>query len=299
MQLPEELQLGIEKLFENVSSLLLRKSREELSKTYKEGGISPFSDEASLLAYLGARMPATYAAVYKTLQNVHLEGHILDLGAGLGAASWAMLDLFPNLEKITLIEQNQNAIRLGEKLLSSSKTHWILQNLSAPIPKANAAVLSYVMNELKSPEQVIKNCWGAVDTLVIIEPGTPKAFGLMKKIREQLIGAKAHIIAPCPHTHACLNDWCHFSARVERTKIHRLLKEGSLGHEDEKFCYLIASKSGGASCSNRVIRHPLKQSGYVSLNLCTKQGTLEEKTISRKNKELYRKARDAEWGSSF
>jgi ribosomal protein RSM22 (predicted rRNA methylase) len=74
------------------------------------------------------------------------------------------------------------------------------------------------------------------------------------------------------------------------------LKEGSLGYEDEKFCYLIASKTPGALFSNRIIRHPLKQSGHVRLTLCTDQGKIEEKTISRKDKSLYRQARDSEWG---
>ena len=33
--------------------------------------------------------------------------------------------------------------------------------------------------------------------------------------------------------------------------------------------------------------------------MCTEAGKLEEKTVTRKEKELYRKARDAEWGDRF
>lgn len=297
MQLPEELQKKIEGFFEGVSIAALRKAREALTHNYKEGKVSPFSNQAQSLAYLGARMPATYAALHKALRNVTLRGHLLDLGAGLGAGSWAALDLFPELEKITLIEQSKEAIDLGKKLLSSPKTKWILESLPTSIPKADAAILSYVLNELHDPKKVIEDCWKSVDTLVILEPGTPKAFQLMKKIREQLIELKAHIIAPCPHRLSCPSDWCHFAARLERTKIHRLLKEGSLGHEDEKFCYLIASKFRGLAYSGRVIRHPVKQTGHVRLSLCTSQGNLEEKIVSRKDKEIYRQARDAEWGS--
>lgn len=299
MQLPEEQQIIIEHFFENVSPLALRKAREELTQNYKEGKTSPFSDEARRLAYLGARLPATFAAVHKVLQNIHLSGHLLDLGAGPGTASIAALTLFPDLEKITLIEQNKEAIALGKTLFPHPKVEWVQQSLSGPIPNANAAILSYVVCELNEPEKVIETCFQAVDTLIIIEPGTPKAFQTMKRIREKLIHLKAHILAPCPHHVACPNDWCHFSARVERSRIHRLLKEGDLGYEDEKFCYLIASKSSGTQAANRIIRHPLKQTGHVRLTLCVQSGKIEEKIISRKDKELYRRARGAEWGDQY
>lgn len=299
MQLPENIQLAINRYFENVSPLSLRKAREALSRNYKEGGVSPFSDEARRLVYLGARMPATFAAVVKVLQNITLKGHLLDLGAGPGTATMAAMALFPDLEKITLVEQNREAIALGQSLFPLDHAAWLNQSLSQPLPKADAAILSYVIGELSSPEKVVENCWNAVDLLIIIEPGTPKAFQLMKKVRELLLKKEGQIVAPCPHALACPNDWCHFSARVERSRIHRLLKDGSLGHEDEKFCYLIVSKQRSTPCSNRIIRHPMKQTGHVRLSLCTKDGTLIEKTISRKDKATYRASRDAEWGDAL
>lgn len=303
MQLPAELQSSIESFFENVSTNVLRKARESLTSTYREGGASPFDDEAKRLAYLGTRMPATFAAVRKTLQNIQLSGSLLDLGAGPGTASWAALDLFPELQKITLVEKNRKAIELGKTLAKShpilQSANWMQQLLDGPIPAADSAILSYVLGELDHPERVVENTWNAVNTLIIIEPGTPKAFQMMKKIREQLLKLNAHIIAPCPHALACPNDWCHFSARVERSRIHRLLKEGTLNFEDEKFCYLIAARSPGRVPLNRIIRHPTKQSGFVRFSVCTNQGTLAEKTVSKKDKELYRQARDAEWGDQM
>ncbi len=299
MQLPEKLQVGIEYFFENVSPKALQKAREALTRNYQERGISPFGDESKRLAYLGARMPATFAAIHKVLQNISLKGHVLDLGAGPGTATWAVLELFPEIEKITLIEQSADAITLGKGLLTAQAVKWVQQDLTGPIPRADAAILSYVVSELKEPVKVIRACWNAVETLIIVEPGTPKAFHLMKKIRQVLIDLNAYLIAPCPHFFTCPNDWCHFSARVERTRLHRLLKGGSLGFEDEKFCYLIAAKSSGPSISSRIIRHPMKQSGHVKLSLCTDKGMLVEKTISRKDKELYREARNSEWGRSF
>lgn len=306
MILPEELQTAIDRIVQHSPSL--QKARETLTRGYKEGRASNFSDEATRLAYLGARMPATYAAVHKVLQASPPFEHLLDLGAGPGTASWAAADLIPTLNKITLVEKSREAITLGKTLAESSShpalkhAEWIHQTLNQPIPKADAAILSYVLNEIEDPKTLIDRCWQSVACLIIIEPGTPKGFSIIRKVRQQLIELGAHILAPCPHAQACPiqgSDWCHFSARIERTRLHRLLKDGSLGYEDEKFSYLVASKTAKGSFKSRIIRHPLRQSGYVKFLLCTDEGKLEEKTVTRSNKELYRVARDAEWGDSF
>lgn len=304
MQLPEALQSAIDHLLEHTSSNVLRKAREALSQDYREGRASPFSDEAKRLAYLGARMPATYGAVYKVLAPLSLTGHFLDLGAGPGTASWAATELFPGLEKITLIEKSEEAIALGKMLAQNhlQKATWLNQSLSEPLPNADSAIFSYVLGELQDPIAVLERAWEKVPLLILIEPGTPKAFQLIRKIRQHFIDRKAYLIAPCPHAFACPiqgNDWCHFAARIERTRLHRMLKEGSLGYEDEKFCYLVLSKTPGENFANRIVRHPSKQSGHVKLTLCTSSGKLEEKTVSRKDKEHYRQARDAEWGDIF
>jgi ribosomal protein RSM22 (predicted rRNA methylase) len=307
MQLPFELQAAINEILEKTNPTILKKARHSLTQDYKSGSISHFNDEAKRLAYLGARLPATFASVHKVLQNIpSLSGHVLDLGAGPGTASWAVADLFPEVNQFTLIEKISEAILLGKSLAKHhpllQKSTWIHQSLGEKFPSADAAILSYVLNELNDPLAIVKKCWESVSLLIIIEPGTPKGFHLIRKIREQLIELNAHLIAPCPHSFACPvqgNDWCHFSARVERTRLHRLIKEGTLGHEDEKFSYLVASKSSGPVLNARIIRHPLKNSGHVRLSLCSNTGKIEEKVITRSDKESYRKARDADWGDPF
>lgn len=306
MQLPEELQSAIDQIVAKTPQKFLSKAREELTKDYKEGKVSLFGDEAKRLVYLASRMPATFAAIYKVLQN--LSGnfdHFLDLGAGPGTASWAAIDLFPSVKKITLLERSPEAIVLGKELAKASshsvlrEAEWIEQSLPGKIPNADAAILSYVLNEMPNFEKIVSDVWNAVDLLIVIEPGTPKGAAIIRKVREQLFGLGAHVIAPCPHSLACPSDWCHFAARVERTRLHRLVKGGTLGYEDEKFSYFIAAKQGSALCKNRIVRRPVKNSGHVHLTLCTGSGKLEEKTVTRSNKELYKKARDAEWGDPF
>ena len=95
---------------------------------------------------------------------------------------------------------------------------------------------------------------------------------------------------------AAAGDWCHFSQRVERTSQHRQLKGGALGYEDEKFSYLVAARIDAPSAAARIVRHPGKHSGHVQLVLCTTEGKIENRTVTRSNKKAYKRARKAEWG---
>ena len=48
-----------------------------------------------------------------------------------------------------------------------------------------------------------------------------------------------NIAAPCMHKECALkNDYCQFYARVERSSLHKLAKNGTLSYEDEKYFYL-------------------------------------------------------------
>ncbi len=213
-----------------------------------------------------------------------------------------MLDLHPHLKAI-LVEQNLDAITLGKQLLDGHT--WICKDMKEfkELPKADLCILSYSLGEIKPFGTFLERLWNApIDTIAIIEPGTPAGFQTILEARDLFITKHANIIAPCPHAFQCPlkgKDWCHFSARLERTKLHRLLKGGTLGYEDEKFSYLIVSKKQHPIKGDRILRHPCKGSGFVRFNLCTMDGTNQEKVVSRKDKELYRKARDAKWGDLF
>lgn len=113
-----------------------------------------------------------------------------------------------------------------------------------------------------------------------------------------LIDRGAFIAAPCPHQNVCLNDWCHFGCRVARSKLHRESKGGAAPFEDEKFTYLIAVREKRESAGARILRRPLIGKGKVTLSLCASSG-LTEKTVSKKDGEIYKKARKADWGDVF
>jgi ribosomal protein RSM22 (predicted rRNA methylase) len=311
MKWPESLQTATEQILQKSSPSVLKRASEALTQEYrqKHSSHSIFSDEARRLAYLAVRFPATYAAVTKVLSEIPEIPckKILDLGAGPGTAAWAARELFPDIQETVLIEKSASAVSLGKELMGGSdfKARWICEDLETmtEFPSADLAILSYALGELKNPNALVEKLWqNPISYLAIIEPGTPLGYRNIVRARELLIHLGAYLLAPCPHRMACplkTGDWCHFSVRLERTKLHRLLKEGSLGYEDEKFSYLIVSRQAQKIPGSRILRPPQKGSGHVRFSICNENGACADTVVSRKTKDFYRLARDAEWGDRW
>jgi ribosomal protein RSM22 (predicted rRNA methylase) len=314
MHLPTFLQEAIEKQITSLKLSELQKCSEGISHRYRNGVEHFLQTPGDRLAYLAARFPATYTAcaevlleVQKRMPGVRIET-LLDVGAGPGTGMWAAQEMFSTLKSATLVERDRGLIEIGKALAKGARceTKWQVVDLEKEwTPEPHDLVLvSYAIGEL--PEKVglslIPRLWEAArGLLVFIEPGTPKGFMRIRKIREALIALKAPLIAPCPHAESCPmkeGDWCHFSGRLERSSFHRKIKGGTLGHEDEKFSYIVAGKSPALPIQGRILRHPLKRSGHVTLSLCTDQG-LTTRTVTRKEKESYSRARKAEWGENI
>lgn len=90
----------------------------------------------------------------------------------------------------------------------------------------------------------------------------------------------------------------HFAVRLPRTRLHRAAKASDLAYEDEKFSYVVLSRTPGARQYSRIIRHPQVRKGHVSLELCTADG-VKTVVISRRDGDLYSRARKASWGDVF
>src|SRR5262249_10947777 len=236
----------------------------------------------------------------------------LDLGSGPGTVAWAAIDIFDEIKQITLVEQDQDLIRLGKVLADYSRTRslpaakWHTMNLKTigDIPLHDLVVCSYSLGEIEreAAVKILRTAWRSTrQAFVIIEPGTMQGFDLIRTLREELIRLGGHILAPCPHHHACPmppDNWCHFVARFERTSLHRRIKLGLLGYEDDKFAYIIASKYPVRPAHSRVIRHPQTRSGFIQLELC-KQDQLQTVTVTRSEKEASKQARRMEWGDEW
>lgn len=319
MRLSAELLDAIQRETEKVDHRKLAQATAQLTEHYKAADFSSpaVASEAHRSAYLAVRLPATYAAICHVFAEIKLRApeqeiaSLLDLGAGPGTALFAAAETFPHLQQATLIESDAAWITVGKCLAEQSElppiqqAQWLKQDLRSGLSceKHDLVVISYTLGELPqaSAESVLNKAWKCAGKfLVLIEPGTRRGFAAINAARSSLIANAAAILAPCPHHFACPmaagGDWCHFSQRVERTSQHRQLKGGALGYEDEKFSYLIAAKSAAPSAGARIVRHPGKHSGHVQFALCTAEGRIENRTVTRSSKEAYKRARKAEWG---
>jgi len=203
-------------------------------------------------------------------------------------------------------------VELGRHLLAAmderlaAESRFVTMDLRDPDPfgEHDLVIVSYALGELapSSARALVERTWAAARrAIVIIEPGTPRGFGTIITARDVLISAQATIVAPCTHIGRCPlagADWCHFDTRVERTHRHQRVKAGTLPYEIEKFSYVIAAREMAAMPPRaaRIIRHPLKKSGHVILDLCTADASAQRRVISRRDRELYRQARHAKWG---
>ncbi|MEV0218230.1 small ribosomal subunit Rsm22 family protein [Streptomyces sp. NPDC050704] len=278
-------------------------------------------DRADVAAYAAYRMPATFEAVRAALDAFAdavpdwTPGSHVDVGGGTGAATWAVSATWPEERPVTVLDWAEPALALGRELASRNpllkSTEWRRSRIGAAltIESSDLVTVSYVLGELTEAARAVVVDAAATaaapdsGAVVIIEPGTPDGYARVLAARDRLIGAGFHIAAPCPHSAACPivpgEDWCHFSARVSRSSLHRQVKGGSLAYEDEKFSYVAATRLPVAPAVSRVVRRPQIRKGQVLLDLCEAEEALRRVTVTKRHGLLYKAARDADWGDAW
>jgi ribosomal protein RSM22 (predicted rRNA methylase) len=206
-------------------------------------------------------------------------------------------------------------LSLGEAMAQRStspaikSSRWVRADLSGPwqAGASDLVVLSYALGELREEQQepLVRRLWEvAGGLLIIVEPGTPEGFKRILRMRSLLLACGAALSAPCPHCGPCPMEgcnWCHFSARVARSRLHRQAKGSVLPYEDEKFSYLVAVKVQGQEAITRparVLRHPQVRKGHIKLELCSADG-LKQVTVSKSQGDQYRLAKELKWGSAM
>ena len=318
MQLPPSLRAAIDRELEGIALADLAHASEALSQRYRaevQDGRLHLSNEMAARAYLTTRLPATFAAISAALAAVaearpgFAPGSVLDAGAGPGTATWAAAEQWHSLEDAMLAEASPAIRAIGERLGPPlARASWIAGNLDAALadlPSRDLVLLAYVLDELPKAARgsLIERLWSLTrDTLLIVEPGTTAGWKRILHARDLLIQAGAYILAPCPHANACplaAPDWCHFSARVARSRLHRGAKGGTVPWEDEKFIYVAASRHAGAGAAARVLAPPQSSKFAVTLKLCEPSGQAAERTIEKRSGAAFKQARKLDWGDAL
>lgn len=314
--IPIQLSAAIEAEAQGVKLSELRRVSAAITERYsrqKSDGARLVATKEEALVYSIVRMPATYSAVLCALRHtLELTGELsicsaLDIGAGTGAAAWATAQCV-SVGRIDCLEREREMSALGKRLALPLQTplRWIESDvLSYPLKEEyDFVVASYALNEMSPPqrEAVLSKLWAHTrKLLLIVEPGTPYAFSLQREMRQTLLRQGGNLVAPCPQGAACAigeDDWCHFTCRVARSKLHRYVKGGDAPFEDEKFTYSAFLKGAPVRvCVERILRHPITEVKKVDLVCCTKEGIVGRSL--RKKDEGYKRAKKLGAGDAF
>ncbi len=319
MELPADLRTALDTALSGIGVRHATGTVERLIEAYRAGGPATtpiLTTVDDVLAYAGYRLPATYSAVRAALQQVGSAApgfapqSLVDLGGGSGAAAWAAMEQFRSLTRFLVLDQVEPALNLGRQLAQPSRLYraeWRVTSLTdGAVPPADLVTLSYVLGELTAADQlsVVSRAAAAASGLVVVEPGTPAGYERILRARQVMLDEGLTVVAPCPHQRACPmvagQDWCHFSVRVNRSAVHRRLKGADLGYEDEKFAYVAAIRDPDlVRQPGRVLRHPARRKGLVALYVCTPTEGLARLTVSKRQGDEYRAARDVSWGDPW
>jgi ribosomal protein RSM22 (predicted rRNA methylase) len=283
---------------------------EALSAAYRQRQGNYTQKAEDHMAYIMARMPATFAACEAVLSQAIGVGlqppaTALDIGAGPGTMGWALSQL-DNADQMVLTQVEKDStfaafcaqVRPPLKQVQTVSTFLGNEALS---PHGWVS-LAYVLCELAPGAQAnwVERAFALTqEALILIEPGTPAGYRRILAARDQLISLGGHVVAPCPHQAACplaKEDWCHFPARFQRTPEGRQLKHATLPYEEFSYLIVVKDPSSLMPYPGRVIRHPMPRSGHIHLDICTSQGAYEKVTISAKSKDVYKTSRSLKWG---
>ncbi|HXC53991.1 MAG TPA: small ribosomal subunit Rsm22 family protein [Rhizomicrobium sp.] len=315
--LPPRLAAAADALLEGVSRKNLAGHAAALSGHYRQGHGSAVAvgEDQDALAYLVARLPATYAVAASVLAQLRdavpdfAPASLLDAGAGPGTASWAALEIWPALAKIAMTDSNPRFLALARLLAAGQETlsraDFIAADLghAGALARAELVIASFVLAEIAQTAQarLVEKLFAATrDVLVLVEPGTPAGFARIRDARTQLIGQGVQVLGPCTHANACpmiAPDWCHFSQRLPRSRAHMQAKGGRVPYEDERYSWLAVSRTRRSAFAGaaRVLAPPEDSKPGIALKLCTPDG-LENRFVARRDKNGFAALRKTGWG---
>jgi len=319
--LPPDLRGALDKLAYGMSRNVIAARAAAQSATYRAGGGSQgIATVADALAYAFIRLPATYAAAVAVLDALRevspgfAPRTMLDVGAGPGTAAFAATRVFADIDDISLIDANATLRDLALMLMAEADSAPLRQAVdgrryrhgdalalvdgAAP---ADLVVASYSAGEMPPRElaRFATALWSATaGALAVIEPGTPAGYARIMEMRTALVAAGARVAAPCPHDRACplaAPDWCHFARRLPRSRDHLRVKGAAVPFEDEKFSYVVLTRSAPRRIDARVLAPPKTAKSAITAKLCTGDGLVVE-VAGRRDADAYRRRRSWRWG---
>jgi ribosomal protein RSM22 (predicted rRNA methylase) len=323
--LPAELQAALERALAGVPATRWMRTAQQLSDRYR----APRSDyerpiatgAADVLGYAALLLPATYAQLWGAMRAAAARipgwrpATMLDMGSGPGTAIWAAAEHWLSLSSAVAQEYEQAFINLGRDLARSATApllgniRWEAADVRA-VPdgrprRFDLVTIGHVLNEIEPEERaaVIAAAWRMTDgMLLIVEPGTPEGFALVRALRDQLLGEGAQTIAPCAHDLPCplAGDWCHFPQRIARPEFQRRARAAASQWEEAKFAYVaLARFAPERPIWARTIREPEWNKAFASVKLSTRDGEIVRQRALKRNRDAFRRLKELPWGAAL
>jgi ribosomal protein RSM22 (predicted rRNA methylase) len=258
-------------------------------------------------------MPATFAAISRVFELVagiapnFTPNSLLDVGAGPGTASWAAVEAWPALDKVTLVERDSRFADMATEFLKTSShaalkvAHVERAEMAKLAGKGELVVAAYVFAEQRESlaGELALRLWEACQgLLIIVEPGTPDGFGRIRAARQALLEAGAFMVAPCPHEAQCPMeklDWCHFKTRLQRSRLHMQAKGATVPFEDESFSFVAVAREKCILPQARITAPPLTTKVGTTLRLCA-HGGVEQLNVASRDRPAYKLSKKKIWG---
>lgn len=219
-------------------------------------GKTPWKEKEAQVAQVFYYLPLNYLrnlSVATEIINLFPElknKSVIDFGSGLGAAAFAIQEvLYPT--HLHAVEISEDAQRISKQL---GAVHAFSQELSESIASDTVGWFSYSLTEIKNPMPLVS----AFDHLVIVEPSTQKDSQALINLRQTLIDAGYHILAPCTHQKKCplqgnRSDFCHDKIYFELTEdLLEIENHLNWKNSDLTFSYLVASRTLSSKNTNQI-----------------------------------------------
>ena len=311
--LPGALQVSLRTALHQYPTATWSAAAQALSQRYRgpRDGSVLVRNALDALAYTALIMPSTYAQLYGafaqiTLHHTWQATSLLDLGSGPGTTSWVAHQFCTTLQHITAVERDPFLQAVARTLAGEHTlppTTYVAADITTHADWAphDIVVIGHVLNELNAAQRahVIKQAWQATtQLLLIVEPGTPAFFPIIKSARQQLITAGAHVIGPCTHHHDCplpADQWCHFGQKIARPEGQRAARGSELGWEEAKFTYVACGRTPATPRGLRILHDPIRAKGSIDVVGCDTSGIHTYRALKR-DTQHYAVFRRTQWG---
>jgi len=254
------------------------------------------------------RIAWKWNAVLRDLTNLGWRSHahqILDWGCGTGIAA-RTVSTWSGISQVALLDQSELALNFAHtKLRESGCTTW--NHVAWQHDQPTLLLISHVIGELDEKElQNLASFATHADEIIWVEPGSYELSRRLGMVRQEILQAGHHLIAPCTHEDACpmfqekqVRDWCHFFAKpppeiFQSSFWHEASHELGIDLRSLPYSFLAFAKETdlgkktGLSGPERLIGHPRVLKAHGKLFCCCAQGLCERMLQKRDNPNLFR-----------